>query len=314
MGFQNLIYGGQALLGAVPECAIKKIYFTAMKDAIFDVSGSAMGDRLSKLWAWFWPLALAFLGKLVLVLAIFFIGRKLIHLLLGLVKKGFERTKVEEGVSGFIGSVLKVVLYFLLVMVIANVVGIATTSAVALVGSVGLTVGMALQGSLSNFAGGVLLLVLKPFCVGDYIVAQGLEGTVTKVDLFYTTVLTTDNRTVVMPNGTLSNGNIVNVTREPERRLDLLIPIGYDDDIREVKKLLLQISDRHTDQILQHRDIAVMVGDFGDDAVQIAFRVWVDKDNYWPLRAELLEEIKYTFDEHHVTIPFRQMDVNVKGA
>lgn len=307
MNFYDFLCGRQGFLNLTMDRGI------AHSMSFPDLEASAdVGTRLSKLWDWFWPLAIAFLGKFILVLIIFFVGKKLIHLLLGLVKKGFERTKVEEGVSGFVGSVLKVALYFLLVMIIANVVGIATTSAVALVGSVGLTVGMALQGSLSNFAGGVLLLVLKPFCVGDYVVAQGLEGTVAKIDLFYTTILTVDNRTVVMPNGTLSNGNIVNVTHEPERRLDLLIPIGYDDDIREVKKLLEQIASRHADKILQDKDIAVMVGDFGDDAVEIAFRVWVHKDNYWPLRAELLEEIKYVFDENHVTIPFHQLDVNMK--
>lgn len=302
MNFQNHIFG---IFAAASSLA-------AFEDTVKEVS--AMGEKFSKLWEWFWPLALAFLGKLVLVLVIFVLGKKLIRLLLRLVKKGFEQTKVEEGVAGFIGSVLKVVLYFLLVMVIANVAGIATTSAVALVGSVGLTVGMALQGSLSNFAGGVLLLVLKPFCVGDYIVAQGLEGNVAKIDLFYTTVLTTDNRTVVLPNGTLSNGNIVNVTHEPERRLDLTIPIGYGDDIRKVRAILLSIAGHHAERILQDRDIAVMVSEFGNDAVELAFRVWVKKEDYWALRSDLLEEIKETFDEQNVTIPFRQVDVNIKGA
>ena len=278
----------------------------------FSYDDADIGSKFSNFWSWFWPLALAFIWKLVVVLVIFFVGKKLINLLLKLVKKGFEKTKVEEGVSGFIGSVLNVILYFLLVMIIANVVGIATTSAVALVGSVGLTVGMALQGSLSNFAGGVLILVLKPFVVGDYVVAQGLEGTVTKIDLFYTTILTTDNRTVVMPNGALSNGNIVNVTHEPVRRLDLIVPIGYGDDIRQVKAILLGIADHHAERILQDRDIAVMVGDFGDDAVEIAFRVWVKKEDYWALRSDLLEDIKYTFDEQHITIPFHQLDVFMK--
>lgn len=285
----------------------------AAEDKAFDLDAlESTGSRLSEFWDWFWPLALSFLGKLLFALVIFFLGRKLIRWLLRLVTKGFERTKADEGVAGFVESILKVVLYFLLIMIAANIMGIATTSVVALIGSVGLTVGLALQGSLSNFAGGVLILVLKPFSVGDYICAQGLEGTVTRVDLFYTTIVTTDNRTIVMPNGTLSNGNIVNVTHEPQRRLDLIVPIGYGDDIREVKGLLLQVAERHADRILTDRDITVMVSDFGDDAVEIAFRVWVDKENYWPLRADLLEEIKYTFDEHHITIPFHQLDVFMK--
>lgn len=263
-------------------------------------------------WEKFWPVALAFLGKLVLVLVIFLIGKKLINWILKLVAKAFDKTQVDVGVAGFIGSILKVVLYFLLIMVLANVAGIATTSIVALVGSVGLTVGLALQGSLSNFAGGVLILVLKPFRVGDYIVAQGLEGTVAKVDLFYTTILTVDNRTVVLPNGTLSNGSIVNVTNEPERRLDLVVPVGYGDDIRKVKALLAQVAEHNKERILQDREITIVVADFGDDAIQMAFRVWVKREDYWAVRADLLEEVKYTFDENGITIPFRQLDVYMK--
>lgn len=263
-------------------------------------------------WDKFWPVALAFLGKLVLVLVIFLLGKKLINWILKLIAKAFDKTQVDVGVAGFIGSILKVVLYFLLIMVLANVAGIATTSIVALVGSVGLTVGLALQGSLSNFAGGVLILVLKPFRVGDYIVAQGLEGTVAKVDLFYTTILTVDNRTVVLPNGTLSNGSIVNVTNEPERRLDLIVPVGYGDDIRRVKALLAQVAEHNRERILQDREITIVVADFGDDAIQMAFRVWVKREDYWAVRADLLEEVKYTFDENSITIPYRQLDVYMK--
>ena len=248
-----------------------------------------IGENVSKFWDSFWPAALRILWKLAIVLIILFIGKKVINWVLRLIERGFEKAHVDTGVSGFVSSILKVILYFILVMILANVLGIATTSVVALVGSVGLTIGLALQGSLANFAGGVLLLVLKPFRVGDYIVAQGLEGTVSKVDLFYTTITTVDNRTVVLPNGTLSNGSIVNVTHEPERRL----------------------ADRHAEQILQDRDITICVGNLGESAVEINFRVWVKQEDYWTMRAELLEEIKYTFDESHISIPFPQMDVHL---
>ncbi|MDE7299410.1 MAG: mechanosensitive ion channel [Lachnospiraceae bacterium] len=276
--------------------------------------GESIGNSVSKLWDNFWPGALAFAGKLVIVLIIWFVGKRLMSGLLRLIARGFEKAHVDAGVSGFIGSILKVILYFVLIMLIANVIGIATTSVVALVGSVGLTIGLALQGSLANFAGGVLLLLLKPFRVGDYVVAQGLEGSVTKVDLFYTTIVTVDNRTVVLPNGTLSNGSIINVTHEPERRLDLVIPIGYGDDIRRAKGLLQRIVDRHAEQIFPERGVTICVGELGDSAIEINFRVWVKREDYWTLRAELLEEIKYTFDENHISIPFQQMDVHlVKG-
>lgn len=272
----------------------------------------SLSEKISEQWNLFWPAALKVLGTILIAFIIFLIGKKLIRWAVRLIGKAFERMQMEPGVAGFISSVLKAVLYFLLFMIIANVVGIATASVVALVGSVGLTIGLALQGSLSNFAGGVLILLLKPFRVGDYILAQGLEGVVTKVDLFYTSLLTVDNRTVVLPNGVLSNGSIVNVTHEPERRLDLLIPIGYGDDIRTVKELLRKIADRHSDKILQNRDITTIVGDFGDDAIEIAFRVWVKKEDYWDVRAALLEDVKYMFDEQGITIPFHQLDVFMK--
>ena len=272
----------------------------------------SLSERISEQWNLFWPAALKVLGTILIAFIIFLIGKKLIRWAVRLIGKAFERMQMEPGVAGFISSVLKAVLYFLLFMIIANVVGIATASVVALVGSVGLTIGLALQGSLSNFAGGVLILLLKPFRVGDYILAQGLEGVVTKVDLFYTSLLTVDNRTVVLPNGVLSNGSIVNVTHEPERRLDLLIPIGYGDDIRTAKELLRKIADRHSDKILQNRDITTIVGDFGDDAIEIAFRVWVKKEDYWDVRAALLEDVKYMFDEQGITIPFHQLDVFMK--
>lgn len=286
-----------------------------MNSIFLAASGSdleAEVSKLSKVWDAFWPKGLSFLVSLVTALIVFFVCKKIIRWVLKLVNAGFTKAGVDSGVAGFVGSVLKVILYFVLIMMVANIIGIETTSVMALVGSVGLTVGLALQGSLSNFAGGVLLLLLKPFRVSDYIVAQGVEGTVMNIDLFYTKILTVDNRAIVLPNGTLSNGSIINVTREPERRLDLIVPIGYEDDIRQVKSLLEGVADKHRDMILQDRDIMVLVNGFGDDAVEIAFRVWVKKEDYWTLRAELLEDIKYTFDENNITIPFHQMDIFMK--
>ncbi|MBQ9120712.1 MAG: mechanosensitive ion channel [Lachnospiraceae bacterium] len=269
-------------------------------------------SKLDKVWDAFWPVALNFLKSLAIALIIFLVGKKIIKWVLKLIKKAFAHAGVEEGVSGFVGSLVKVILYLVLVMMMANIVGIETTSVMAIVGSAGLTVGLALQGSLSNFAGGVLILVLKPFSVGDYIVAQGCEGTVQKIDIFYTKLLTTDNRAIVLPNGTLSNGNIINVSREEDRRVDLVVPIGYNDDIREVKRILESIARTHIDTILQDKDITVAVGNFGSDAIEINFRVWVKKDNYWLVRGELLEEIKDAFDANNISIPYSQMDVHIK--
>ena len=269
-------------------------------------------SKLDKLWDAFWPVALNFLKSLIIALVIFFIGKKLIKWVLKVIQKAFEHAEVEPGVAGFIGSVVRVLLYLVLVMMIANIVGIETTSVMAIVGSAGLTIGLALQGSLSNFAGGVLILVLKPFSIGDYIVAQGCEGTVQQIDIFYTKILTADNRAIVLPNGTLSNGNIINVTKEDERRLDLVVPISYDNDIRQVKNVLEGIAGRHYDIILVDKGITIATGNFASDAIEINFRVWVKKEDYWSLRSDLLEEIKETFDANNISIPYSQLDVHIK--
>ena len=188
--------------------------------------------------------------------------------------------------------------------------GVPEASFVALIGSIGLTIGLALQGSLSNFAGGVLILILKPFRIGDFIVVGDKEGTVITIDIIYTKVVTIDNKVIVFPNGTLANANIVNVTDEPTRRLDLIIPIGYNDDIRSVKKELLTIC-QQTESVLQDQPIDLFVSNYGDDAVEIALRVWVKKEDYFPTKGELLENIKYMFDEKGFTIPFHQLDVSI---
>ncbi|WP_066715647.1 mechanosensitive ion channel family protein [Clostridium sp. Marseille-P299] len=281
-----------------------------MKELIFlqAVDIEQKMSELDKLWDKFWPAAQSFLIKLAVSIIVFIISKKLLKLFLNLTRKGLERAKFDLGVAHFITSVLQVLAYILIITMIADILGLPTTSFVAILGSAGLAIGLALQGSLSNFAGGVLLLVLKPFRVGDYIIVGVLEGTVTAVDIFYTKIITSDNRLVVLPNGSLSNSNITNVTNEPNRRLDLIIPIGYDDDIRTVKDELNNIILRH-ELILKEKNMDIFVNAFGDDAVEIAIRVWVAKENYLTVKSELLETIKYMFDEKGFSIPYRKMDI-----
>lgn len=248
--------------------------------------------------------------KLLIVLLIFFIGRKLIKWLLKLTDRIFERTKMDLSVTIFLHNLLKIALEIVLVIIIADYMGLQTSSLVALVGSAGLALGLALQGSLSNLAGGVLLLILKPFRVGDYIIACGNEGTVTGMDIFYTRLLTGDNKLVVIPNGTLSNSSITNVTNEPKRRLDLSVGIDYSEDIRKVKAVLLDVLSRQ-EGILPEEDVKVMVSSFDASAITIGVRVWVATEDYWNVKFELMERIKYAFDENQITIPFDQLDVNL---
>lgn len=280
------------------------------EDIIEDLELNKFVSKVSTIWDDFWPKALHFIFLILISFFVYFVGKKLINVLIKIIKKAFERAKMDVGVANFLISVLKVLCYGLLVITIASILGLPTTSFVALLGSVGLTIGLALQGSLSNFAGGVLILILKPFRVGDFIIAKGNEGTVIAIDIFYTKILTTDNKLVVLPNGTLANSEITNATNEPIRRLDLIIPIGYEDDIKSVKQELFLISQRN-EKILEDRPVDLFVSAYGKDAIEISMRVWVKTENCFSLKGELLETIKYMFDEKGFTIPFNHVDVNV---
>lgn len=246
----------------------------------------------------------------VILILVYFIGRKLIKLSLRLVKKSFERSNMEEGTAGFLLTLIKVALNAILVIILAGMIGIESNSFVAILGSAGIAVGLALQGSLANLAGGVLILVTKPFKVGDYIVAQTNEGTVTKIDMFYTHIVTSDNQLIVMPNGSLSNMDLKNVTNEVVRRLDLIIPVAYSADIRKVKAILTDVC-RANDKVLEDHNIDVVLYAFGESSISMGVRVWVNTENYWALKWELQENIKYALDDNKIQIPFPQLDVTL---
>ncbi|SFR69036.1 small conductance mechanosensitive channel [Anaeromicropila populeti] len=252
-------------------------------------------------------------GKsLLIALVVFFIGKKVINWLLRLVEKSLERSNVDTGITKFLISFSKVVATIVLLVTIIAILGLPTTSFVALIGSAGVTIGLALQGSLSNFAGGVLILVLKPFRVGDYIIAAGNEGTVSGIDIFYTKLLTIDNKVVVIPNGSLANSNIVNVTAEPVRRLDLIIPIEYSENIKRVKDVLFQEAMNHQLVLKEDYQIDIYVSSFEASSISLGLRMWVNTDNYWKLKCEILENIRERFAEENIFIPFNQLDVIVK--
>ncbi len=280
------------------------------EDIIEELELNKVMAKITTLWDDFWPKALHFLFLLLISLLIYVIGKKLMKILIRIVRKAFERAKMDVGVSNFLISVLKALCYGLLLITIAATLGLPTTSFVALLGSIGLTIGLALQGSLSNFAGGVLILILKPFRVGDYISVAGGEGSVIAIDIFYTKILTIENKLVVLPNGTLANSDITNATSEPIRQLNLTIPIGYRDDIKSVKKELFEISQKN-EKILEDYPVNLFVSGYGKNSVEISMRVWSKKEDWFSLRGELLEAIKYMFDEKGFTIPFNYINVNV---
>lgn len=252
---------------------------------------------------------------IIIALIILFIGKKVIKLLNKLVKKIFDKVNIDLGVEKFLMSLINLALYAILIIMIAKQIGFDTASLITVIGSAGLAIGLALQGSLSNFAGGVLILVLKPFHVGDYIIdsGTGLEGVVEDIDIFYTKLATGDNKSVCIPNGALSNSGITNVSAKGERRLDFTVGIGYTSDIKLAKQLVTEIISKR-EKVLQNKGITVFVGNLGESSVDIGFRCWVNGSDYWSEKWAILEEVKLAFDANGIEIPFNQLDVHMKNS
>lgn len=251
--------------------------------------------------------------KVLAALVAFFIGRLVIRWIRKIVRRSFERSGADKGVEQFVDSLLKYGLYALLVFSLISSLGFDTTSVAAVLASGGVAIGLALQGSLSNFAGGVLILLLKPFVVGDYIIedTNGKEGTVKEIQIFYTKLSTIDNKTIVIPNGMLTNNSITNATAKDERQLDLRVAISYDADIRQAKSVIenLLIKD---ECIIKNEQINVFVHELADNAVVLGIRAWVKNEEYWETRWRLLEEIKLLLDENGIEIPYPQMTVHMQ--
>ncbi|MEE0058686.1 MAG: mechanosensitive ion channel [[Bacteroides] pectinophilus] len=249
-------------------------------------------------------------GTIVWALIVWVIGKKILKALLKVLGKALDRSRLDEGVTKFMLSLSRFAGNVVLVIMIIDILGFDTTSFIAVLGSAGIALGMSLQGSLANVAGGILILLFKPFAVGDYIVAGGYEGNVTTIDLLYTKLITIDNKMVTIPNGTLSNSSIVNVASQPQRRLDIQIGIGYSSDLKLAKKLLLDAMNKQAG-VLTDKDIMVVVKSLDDSCVTLETRCWVMTSDYWNVRFALLEGYKETFDDNGIEIPFNQMDVHI---
>lgn len=249
--------------------------------------------------------------RVLLALVFFFVGSQLIKLLRKLVKKSMTKADVELGAIQFVDSFLKTALYIVLILFLANSFGMDAASIVALLGSAGVAIGLAIQGSLSNLAGGVLILTLKPFRVGDYIQesATGKEGTVTEIQIFYTKLLTVDNKTVILPNGTLANNSLVNITAQKFRRLDVTIGVSYKADLKKAKDVLFNIL-QQDEAVLKEKEMVVFVDDLGSSSVIIGMRGWVKQEDYWMTKWRVTENCKLALDEAGIEIPFNQLDVH----
>ena len=257
------------------------------------------------------PGVAAFLLKIIVCIIIYIIGKNVIGWVVKTVRSMLLRTKMQTGAATFIVSMLKIFLYLILIFGIAMQFGVKESSVAALVASGGVAIGLALQCGLSNLAGGFLILLFQPFEVGDYILAQGEEGTVQKIEILYTTLHTIDNRKVIIPNGNLANNVIVNATGADRRKLDITVGISYEDDISKAKQVLLQIIER-SEYVIREQEAQVFVSELGESSVVMGLRCWVKTEQYFPALWQMNEQIKNEFDRAGLHIPFPQMDVHVR--
>ena len=256
------------------------------------------------------PGVAAFLVKIIVCIVIYIIGKNVIGWVVKTVRSMLLRTKMQTGAATFIVSMVKIFLYLILIFGLAMQFGVKESSVAALVASGGVAIGLALQGGLSNLAGGFLILLFQPFEVGDYILAQGEEGTVQKIEILYTTLHTIDNRKVIIPNGNLANNVIVNATGADRRKLDITVGISYEDDISKAKQVLLQIIE-HSEYVIREQEAQVFVSELGDSSVVMGLRCWVRTEQYLPALWQMNEQIKNEFDRAGLHIPFPQMDVHM---
>lgn len=259
--------------------------------------------------SWFWE----FLPHLVTAAIILVLGLWVIRIINGWVHRFFDRKDYDEALETFLQSFIKIGLKLLLFVLVITQLGVKSSSLVAMVGAAGLAVGLALQGSLANFAGGVLILVFKPFRVGDFISAQGVDGTVKEISIFTTKLNTFGNQVAILPNGKLSNENIINFNAEGTRRNKIDVGIGYGSDIRKAKEILLEIC-REDTRILEEPAPEVYVGRLADSAVELSLRFWAKNEDYWAANFHVLETLKLRFDAEGIEIPFPQRQVHMAGA
>ena len=277
-----------------------------------------LGDKVEKLSQISWkemferyvPVACDYLLRIALVLMIFFVGRKLIKNIVSLCDQALKRHGMEVTVRRFFCNVINALGYICMLGILLQTVGLTATSLTALVASAGVAVGLALQGSLSNFAGGVLILLMKPFVIGDYIVQGNTEGTVKEIGLVYTELITADNRLIVIPNGTLIDSSIVNVTATGKRRLELSVGIGYKSYLKKAKEVLIRLGENDPARDPEN-PVNVFVSELAESSVNLGLHVWVSSSEYWNAKWRLTENIKLAFDEEGIEIPFKQVEISV---
>lgn len=251
--------------------------------------------------------------QILLAIVIWTVGSYLIKTFKKIIIKSMEKKGVDPSLKSFLGSLITAALYVMLVIITISTIGVQTSSLVAVLGAAGLAIGLALQGSLSNFAGGVLIIIFRPFNVGDFIEMGSMSGTVKEIQIFQTFLDTPDNKRVVIPNGQLSNNSLINYTRTPTRRVDMKFNVGYNSDIKQVKDIIRNIIDNN-EMILKESEILVRLEALADSSMIFIVKVWTLNENYWNVYYDVTESVKNNFDKNGIEIPYPKMDVNIKNS
>ena len=292
---------------AADTATTESVVGDAVKEATDQVS--IVGQYIQKLTDW----CMSKLGSIVVAVIFMVVCFKLVKLLLRILRKSFERSKLDPSVAGFFISAVKIVLNVLIVLTAASIVGFQITSFITILGTAGVTLGLALQGSLSNLAGGLLILILKPFRVGDYIVENNThcEGTVVSIDILYTRLITFDNKSVVIPNGNISNTSLVNVTEHDMRRVDIPFSVAYDSDMEKVKRVTIETI-KDVDGYLPDEQILFYIDEFADSGINMYVKFYATIEKFFDAKWDAMWKLKKAFDENDIEIPFNQMDVHMK--
>ena len=279
----------------------------AVKEATDQVG--IIGQYIQKLTDW----CMSKLGSIVVAVIFMVVCFRLVKLLLKILRKSFERSKLDASVAGFFISAMKIVLNVLIVLTAASIVGFQITSFITILGTAGVTLGLALQGSLSNLAGGLLILILKPFRVGDYIVENNThcEGTVVSIDIFYTRLITLDNKSVVIPNGNISNTSLVNVTEHDMRRVEIPFSVAYDSDMEKVKRVTLETI-KDVDGFLKDEQVLFYIDEFADSGINMYVKFYARIEKFFDAKWDTMWKLKKAFDDNGIEIPFNQVDVHMR--
>lgn len=248
--------------------------------------------------------------KILMAIITLVIGLWIIKVIMKAIGRNMEKRDIDATLRQFLGSFLSMVLKILLVITVISMVGVEMTSFVAILAAAGFAIGMAMSGTLQNFAGGVMLVIFKPFKVGDFIDAQGYTGTVSEIQIFNTILKTPDNKTIIIPNGGLSTGSMTNYSTEPTRRVDFTFSIGYNDDIDKARSVIEELINKD-DRIFKDPNPFIAVSELADSSVNFVVRVWADSADYWGIFFDLTEKVKKAFDKEGISIPFPQTDVHV---